>query len=133
MTYFLDGKFGQLLVKQGHPTYYSYFACTKSLSSILQFSRLPFEKNVSCLPLEKHGIVFHLQKNEGLLPFTQKLRLSSIYQKMEVIFHLHKKVRSSSILSLTAVKLRTWVLTIPWATKSSQGTYIAQKSLAIRN
>jgi hypothetical protein len=79
------------------------------------WSCLPFAKFWNCLPFSKilrsssiwkHEVVFHFPKYWGLLPFVKILRFSSNcknikgvlhLKKIEVVFHLRKKLRSSSI------------------------------------
>ena len=53
----------------------------------------------------KIEFVFHLQKVRSSSIYKQKLRSSFIYKKIEVVFHVQKKLGSSSILRFPAVVL----------------------------
>ena len=81
--------------------------------------------NWGCLPLKKVEFVFHFQKYWGHLTFSKEMRpyfikqirLSSIFIKIEVVFHLRKKLRLSSIyipIATTQLTKRNKTIWLEW-------------------
>ena len=86
------------------------------LSSIFKIINVYTFNNFGCIILNE--VVFHLKKKDCLLPFPKKMRLSSIFKNIEVVFHI--------LSSLVIIRLHTKnqppklpatalnVMTLPW-------------------